>query len=67
MLVNKKAIFRHEVLQSAAISALFSSQEILPLLLPTWEGTTKQLGRRVLPAGMGIHRAAAHLGLSIHQ
>lgn len=62
-----KTIFRHEVLQSAALSALSIGQTKLPLLLPTWEGATKQPGRRVLPAVMGIGRAAAHLALSTHQ
>lgn len=66
MLVTKKAIFRHEVLQSAAISALLIGQKQLPSLLSTWEGATKQLGRRILPAVMGTGRAAAHLALSTH-
>lgn len=67
MLVNKKAILRHEVLQSATISALFIRQPPPPLLLPTWEGAAKHPGRRVLPAVMGICRAAAHLALCTHQ
>lgn len=64
--VNKKAIFRHEFysLQQSVLSS--SANHNFPYYCP-WEGATKPLRRRVLPAVIGILRAAANLALSTHQ